>query len=163
MKPHPRIRKTVKWGGAVVSALLVVVWVASGWLDVRWEDPEGHRVSVHGGEFWIARGYPRYHQLPWSGKGISMRTHAWSLYPQRPLDWAGPRTSKVDWMFSCALWFPASIALLAALTAWHLDTLARRRTRIGLCPKCSYNRTGLPPASVCPECGAAAPTGSAKA
>jgi hypothetical protein len=29
MKPHPRIRKTIKWGGAAVTLLLVVVWIAS--------------------------------------------------------------------------------------------------------------------------------------
>ena len=26
MKPHPRIRKTLKWGGALGTALLVAVW-----------------------------------------------------------------------------------------------------------------------------------------
>ena len=31
MKPHPRIRKTIKWGGAAVTVLLVVVWIGSGW------------------------------------------------------------------------------------------------------------------------------------
>jgi len=29
MKPHPRIRKTIKWGGAAVTVLLVVAWVGS--------------------------------------------------------------------------------------------------------------------------------------
>jgi hypothetical protein len=31
MKPHPRIRKTIKWGGAAVTVLLVVLWIAGGW------------------------------------------------------------------------------------------------------------------------------------
>jgi len=37
----------------------------------------------------------------------------------------------------------------------RLDMLARRRARIGCCPKCNYDRAGLAPGSVCPECGAA--------
>src|SRR5581483_8527771 len=31
MKPRPRIRKTIKWGGAAVTVLLVVVWIGSAW------------------------------------------------------------------------------------------------------------------------------------
>jgi len=27
MKPHPRIRKAIKWGGAAVTVLLVVLWI----------------------------------------------------------------------------------------------------------------------------------------
>jgi hypothetical protein len=29
VKPHPRIRKTIKWGGAAVTVLLAVVWIGS--------------------------------------------------------------------------------------------------------------------------------------
>jgi hypothetical protein len=54
------------------------------------------------------------------------------------------------------LWIPASAAIGATALAWRLDTLARRRARVGLCPKCSYNRAGLAVGAVCPECGAAA-------
>ena len=31
MKSHPRIRKAIKWGGAAVTVLLVVVWIGSAW------------------------------------------------------------------------------------------------------------------------------------
>jgi len=31
MRTHPRISKTVKWLGPVVTALLVLVWFANGW------------------------------------------------------------------------------------------------------------------------------------
>ena len=36
MKPHPRIRKTIKWGGAAATVLLVVVWIGSGWVVLGW-------------------------------------------------------------------------------------------------------------------------------
>ena len=32
MKPHPRVRKTIKWGGAVVTVVLLVVWIGTGWV-----------------------------------------------------------------------------------------------------------------------------------
>ena len=54
------------------------------------------------------------------------------------------------------LWAPFLLSAAVTATAWRLDTLARRRARVGLCPKCGYNRIGLPPQAVCPECGAAA-------
>src|SRR4051812_37657088 len=37
MKPHPRIRKTIKWGGAVLTVLLVALWIGSGWWS--WYSP----------------------------------------------------------------------------------------------------------------------------
>ena len=35
---------------------------------------------------------------------------------------------------------------------WGYDVYARQRSK-GLCPKCCYDRTGLAPTSICPECG----------
>jgi|GEM_PF-3279641 len=43
----------------------------------------------------------------------------------------------------------------AAVAAWRLDALARRRERGTLCKKCGYETSGLAPGSDCPECGAA--------
>jgi len=34
MKPHPRVRRTIKWGGAVITALLIALWIASRWCGV---------------------------------------------------------------------------------------------------------------------------------
>lgn len=45
MKPHPGIRKTIKWGGALVTLLLLVVWIH----DIR--------------EFMITGGEPRHRGL----------------------------------------------------------------------------------------------------
>ena len=41
MKPHPKIRKTIKWGGAVVTVLLVVVWIGSGWWGAEYTTRQG--------------------------------------------------------------------------------------------------------------------------
>ena len=53
------------------------------------------------------------------------------------------------------LWPIALCALGVTAFARYLDTLARRRARIGFCPKCNYDRTGLAAGAVCPECGSA--------
>jgi hypothetical protein len=34
------------------------------------------------------------------------------------------------------------------------ESIARERSRADLCISCCYNRAGLPPDAVCPECGA---------
>jgi rubrerythrin len=44
-------------------------------------------------------------------------------------------------------------AITTAL-AWRLDTFARRRARLNLCPKCNYDRAGIAGDAKCPECGA---------
>ncbi len=49
MKPHPRIRKTIKWGGAVVTVVLVVVWVLSQWWQMGWTTPHGWGMTVSRG------------------------------------------------------------------------------------------------------------------
>ena len=54
MKPHPRIRKTIKWGGAAVTVLLVVVWVGSGWLSVGWV-PGLWSIDIAQGQMWYSK------------------------------------------------------------------------------------------------------------
>jgi hypothetical protein len=49
MKPHPRIRKTVKWGGAAVSVVLMVVWVGSRWFFADVSTARGTGVGVAAG------------------------------------------------------------------------------------------------------------------
>jgi hypothetical protein len=52
------------------------------------------------------------------------------------------------------LWIPLTSAIAVTAVAWRFDILARRRTRLNLCPKCNYDRTGLAHCAKCPECGA---------
>jgi len=163
MKPHPRIRKTVKWGGAVVSVVLLVVWVVSGWYTV-------YCGTTHGWDVYFNAGmcdsvyYPNYR----SGRSswyIDRRERAFSRDPAPfTLVWTFPSVSSEQWSVggdpaTCVripLWTPVALSGLATTMAWRLDTLARRRARVGLCRTCSYDRTGLAPGAVCPECGAAA-------
>ena len=150
MNPHPRIRKTVKWGGAAVTVLLVVVWIGSAWVVLGWVTPAGHAVSIAAG------------QLCWGGPNENVprflkQEHGF-VYGMRPFAfqwWGGSRQSSWRWQTTKPLWMLAGSTLLFTVAAWRLDTLARRRERAHLCPKCGYDRTGLRGGvgAVCPECG----------
>ena len=144
MKPHPRIRKTVKWGGAAVTVLLVVVWTGS--ISIACSTPWG------------------YEAIGWTGVVLfTRRFQEHTVYPpQGPHVYFGSANSALEfwrmlhsstWSIVVPLW-PAVVATLTLTAfAWRLDTLARRRARAGFCPKCNYNRTGLAAGAVCPECG----------
>jgi hypothetical protein len=147
MKPHPRIRKTIKWGGAAVTLLLVVVWIGSGWWAID-KNTRFMTFSVVGGEG-VFLWYPFDYQLP----------KEWQVRYRKPgPSWNGAGTwdTKSDsWVIAIPLWIPALGSLAIGMIAWRLDTLARRRARLNLCPKCNYDRAGIAADAVCPECGCA--------
>jgi len=59
------------------------------------------------------------------------------------------------WNVDVPMWIPLGVLLGATSGAWWLDAAARRRARVGLCAACGYERAGLAPGAVCPECGKA--------
>jgi hypothetical protein len=152
MKPHPRIRKTIKWGGAAVTLLLVVVWIAScgyhpgiyirpgavvslavGGIDIYWDDHfrsgiqpalfEGRRLTFATGRVRAFRG-------------------SWEV-------------SSTFGLVLIPLWPLIALGCVSTGVAWRLDALARRRARLNLCPKCHYDRAGIAADAKCPECGSA--------
>ncbi len=150
MKPHPHIRKTIKWGGAAVTVLLVVVWVGSGWYIATWLSPFSREVVIGSGIAQVSEIPSRRHtpgELGFQCGPIS--SFRLFLLPH----WRSGRGG--DWSLSIPLWLPAALSMLVTALAWRLDTLARRRARLNLCPKCDYDRTGLVggAGAVCPECG----------
>ena len=149
MKPHPRIRKTVKWGGAVVTVLLVVVWIGSGWLCGFVAPSSRALTGVDRGRLGLAW-FDASSEYPVNLAEANRFSHGLSIR----LGWYSERLpdATLTWI---PLWPLLLIAMLSTLTAWRLDTLARRRARLNLCPKCDYDRTGLAAGAVCPECGVA--------
>jgi ssDNA-binding Zn-finger/Zn-ribbon topoisomerase 1 len=156
MKPHPRIRTTIKWGGAAVTVLLVVVWIGSGWCGqddlVLWSNTELRDHSwasiVHGG-FTTGR---------WREEPFAFYLDvAWDLPPREPwrltlLPWWF--RSKFAWQVAVPLWPVVACAAACTLGGWCMDGRAAARMRAHLCPKCNYDRAGLVKGAVCPECGA---------
>jgi hypothetical protein len=156
MKPHPKLRKTIKWGGAAVTVLLVVVWIGSGWVWVSWNphpltrsisDRQRH-VSVAGGCICSSSFKAMAGVILPSGvdAGRMQRSFRWI-----PEYWGSYTSDRLV----VPLWPACMISGLLTGAAWRLDTLAHRRAggRLNLCPKCNYNRAGIAKDAVCPECG----------
>lgn len=151
MKPHPRIRKTTKWTGAAVSVVLVGVWVGSVWYIGAWRGKNGHGVDISGGRLNVS--WP----VAPGGWGEVPGWH-FDRYPTA-LHWMYERSDDaIGTWIALPIWPIALSAAIVTLAAWRLDTLARRRARPGMCPKCGYDRAGLPEGAACPECGAGAPS-----
>ena len=150
MKAHPRIRKVVKWGGAAVTGLLVVLWVGSGWFVGGWQVAGEYVIGVGHGEFGV---------MHLSEAGIAIVGKMTGLEGERPFrlessfEWI-EKTRAAFWNLRFPGWALALLVLLPTLGAWRLDILARRRARVGHCPKCNYDLAGLAAGAVCPECGA---------
>ncbi len=157
MRPHPRIRKTIKWGGLLFALAIVTLVILSGrnaW-RVAWAGGSHvHAVSIEEAQF-------RYTRRPWSDAplfdGQWTQRLSLGLEEWRMGWWFRHRLYRNDSLVWIPLWFPLLLAALPAALAWRLDTLATRRAKLGACPTCSYPRTGLAPSASCPECGAAAP------
>ena len=159
VKPHPRIRKTVKWAGAAASVLLLAVWIGSGWCwwrGVRWPTVN---VGVSQGQLVITR-FERPSGLLFEVSALIQHN------PPRSLGInsfnINLRYVDVDFrglfrVFGFPLWIPASLAMFVTAAAFRLDSLARRRAHLNLCPTCHYDRAGLPANAPCPECAAPCP------
>src|ERR1043166_3416027 len=53
MKPHPRIRTAVKWGGSITAMLVLSVWILSRWWYVQVSDASGRAADVALGQIFI--------------------------------------------------------------------------------------------------------------
>lgn len=125
------------------------VWLDGGQLILYIETgaPTARRPPIQG---WTVNGIP-------AGNGMRMGYHhelSWTNGPS--VQGTTQRSRTYLHMFQIPLW-PAIIAtcLLTALV-WWLDVLAHRRSPIGHCAMCGYDRTGMAMDAVCPECGVAA-------
>ena len=140
----------MKWGGAAVTVLLLVVWLGSAWWMMLWSSPTCE-VRASGGLLHLWTG-PRGHTMPGYFSVLSIGS-----FPSSPgwFSWCRFVVDRSSRSFGLdfPLWIPIVVWLVPTARAWRLDTLARRRARLNLCPKCNYDRTGLAPGAVCPECG----------
>jgi len=149
MKPHARIRKTVKWGGAAVCVLLIAAWAASCWWYV-WGIGNGWAVFIGAGR--VSLGDIRSEPAVKTG---------WSLAPMPGFamkwgfGWPARGSGSLSFI-AVPMWVFAGPILVATAAAWRRDAMVRARQRANQCVKCGYAKTGLAPGVVCPECGASA-------
>ncbi len=149
-RKHPRlkraVRKTVKWGGAGLTVLLLVVWIGSGWRGATWTNMSYGGVLLVGGRIVVCE--PLFDADPNSYNRVSIETerYPWGWW----FDWGVVNGNRY---WQVPLWLPALLSLLATAAAWRADAKYLRRVREGACPACGYDRAGLAAGSLCPECG----------
>lgn len=146
-----RLRSTMKWSGTVLTVLLLVVWVGSGWwwcnfiprsasyaiaidrgtLAVKWVTPAPTLPDKYLG--WHTS-WNRPFRLMWWFRGESGTVVR-----------GGTVTDVV-----VPLWFGALIIGLPTIILWYRD----RRRAPGRCIECGDDLRGNA-SGVCPECGSA--------
>ena len=140
----------IKWGGVVVTVLLVAVWIWSGCRGVVRSSPSGYRLAFARGQVGVLiptkESDRRDIHWYWLGSPESgFHVYWWLSYPT----WGSiPGVAIPVWMI-------AAPSMLITSLAFRIDSLARRAERRGKCFKCGYDRTGLSQSAICPECGTA--------
>jgi hypothetical protein len=140
---HRRRLRRIGIAAANAGALILAIWFASGFYGLGF----GFTHTTH---FTINRGWLEYdHQEP------SVSTRDWPLFEMFPsfqIGWRNDfmhhhqRTYRV---LGLPIWWLGAPILVAGL---FLAT-RYRAIKIGLCPKCLYDLSGLEENAPCPECG----------
>jgi len=157
---HPRFRnaarKTAKWGGTAATVLLVAVWVVSTRWEGAYRGSSGHHVMVIAGAVYATHDSDPSWPVP-RGTGY-LEEHSF------PLEWwFVANSSPTRWSVLVPLWALILPAAVIAAVGWRLESLHRRRARLGACPACGYDLSGLPQGGKCPECGHASASPAAPA
>jgi hypothetical protein len=146
MKPHPRIRKAIKWGGAAVTVVLVVVWGFSIVGRIGYLAPDGRDAHLYDGCVDVC-----WRAVPMAGARVIRPGWHWDYSPERARCRWGFRYENAAYAaVRVPMWAP--LVLIAAPTMWLLWIWRTPRKPV-LCPKCRYDRTGLGLSARCPECG----------
>jgi len=147
------LRKATKWSGAAITLTLLAVWIGSCWYVGDWVPANHSWFFVSGGRVTIMT--PK---SPGSA-GVPGDFHVRRI--PAPLAWSvdrGYASAQGNWtVVAVPLWPAVLIALVTTALVWRADAAYRRRSRVGLCPSCGYDRAGLAPSNLCPECGGPAP------
>ena len=148
-----RVRSTIKWGGTVLTVLLLVVWYGSVWWTVGFYLEPTVGLGVVAGRVFIDW------EEPWS---IIPVDWSWVL-PGRPFLFSwwfdGSRITMGGVTYNEVLiptWVLIVLVATPTLWLWRCD----RRRQPGLCLKCGYDLRGADH-RVCPECGSPPPHGEA--
>jgi hypothetical protein len=151
MRRRSRLRRVLKWGGLVMSLLIVLVFVASMWWYVGYLRTDGQRAwaySIESGSFIIIPVFrPPPLDSPTAGGSVGKIRDVrcfWTF-----LGVIGSRSRPRNTWFYMPLWIPF---LLFALPTTFLFWRDRRRIPPGHYQRCRYDLTANT-SGVCPECG----------
>ncbi len=148
MRPHPRIRTTIKWCGLALAVVLVAAWVVTIWKNATYYSGDGGFLALRQGSVVSMTPilpYPESPGFKWGVRPSSMPMRWWPRWiVSSPIS-----------VVIVPLWIPIVLVSAATAAAWRLDVLARRRARTDACRACGYTLAGLTPGAPCPECGGA--------
>jgi len=132
----------------VLTVLLLVVWIGSGWISAVYHRPHGRAVGVAVGVIGVIGSFDDDRVV--MPIGLEVVSGSFELQWWFHRGNVGGRTET-----AVPLWLPAVLSLLATAAAWRADAKYIRRARAGLCAGCGYDRAGLAAGSACTECGIA--------
>src|SRR5262245_6536099 len=169
MSLRPRLRRAAKWACTLVflASVAGMVLNTSRFARCWWEHGSRTSTEIIGGqlEVWNVPVRPLLaadddaHLHHW----MKLHRAGWSVSANHPAIrtrwhwWFECFADRSGFMFSVPLWIPAAAAGFFSLRFWREDiraALGRRKALKGLCHQCLYDRTGLSPEALCPECGA---------
>jgi hypothetical protein len=156
VKAHPRIRKTVKWGGTAVFQLLFFIGVTSVWIEMSYATIFPGTIQTRSWVY-VGSGLLIVGQNDAPNSGLMMETDISSVtHDWRPrLRWSFGWNHRASG-FTCLtvpIWSLLIAVAIPTTMAWRLESLAHRCARVDLCLNCNYDRRGLLAESPCPECG----------
>jgi hypothetical protein len=142
--------QSMKWTGAVVTVLLLVMWVGSAWYACLCTNSGFSFVDIDSGGFGI------HWTNWWSLKNLEPRTwnayskqsssfHLWFQFVSKPFN-------RYIQMYSIyiPIWFFALLTAVPTALLFRGDRRRRLRERGNACPKCGYPIGSSP---LCTECG----------
>jgi len=143
----------MKWGGTVLTVLLLVVWVGSAWWGVFVDLPPSTELFVDSGVLRVAwdETWAFPNRVEWWGPEPNDQNfeYRFGFHTSTYRSWAGPMQAT---LISIPIWSLVCLSALPTALLWYRD----RRRMPGLCVKCGYDLRGNA-SGVCPECGGEAP------
>ncbi len=150
MPRRHRIRRVAKWFGAAMCTVVLILWIATGWVTAYYVFGGGrYALFISFGVIQLdsmGEPVPRNDRPP---STIYRTGHHWTL-ALRPLmpyfRYRGPA-----WDFRLPFWLLTPCCVIPTGVLFYLD---RKRPPRGHCRSCGYNLTGNT-SGRCPECGSA--------
>lgn len=155
MQRARRWRTVVKWGLLAGAVGVMVVAVVSFRWSISWRSQNAGlatSVGVTAGSLHVARVQIPKHMVFNPGFGVeNVRTHTFDELAFRMT----PAITQFQGLpqLRIPFWIPFLLTLAPYLLLARADRLAAKRAKAHACPACGYDRAGLAPAAVCPECG----------
>lgn len=147
----------LKWVLTLVVLVLGGLWPVTYWRCVLWQSADMHRFgaivrgrfmtcTMYGGGYLITEA--AFHRGWFVGGLVDADLDRFPAEKVPTWDKTGGYSLVV-----VPFWLPISLTAVPAGLLWESGRRRRRRSRVGMCVRCGYDRRGLAADAKCPECG----------